>query len=614
MRTSKIVLIIALLGLAMSGGIHRVAQSRWNTPQAGQATQLSIFFSMDCDLPAAGYLRVGIPSGSSYTPSTTGVVAWPLTTSFTVPTTGTIAGTCAWANNVLACTFASALTKSTAYGLTMSGSGAVVGAHAPVTMETRMNNLATAGPVMDRNRVFDSINVAAAAGTITLAATKITATGATAKEFPGETALMEFVVTMADWAATKVIKAPWKLVLSMANNAARNRAQVATSATWVKYPVTYSDWTWGTTCTNTQWGVDDADTSDKIPAKTLKVPKPTCAVTTRTASYDMVIPIAEDLTTTDYSTFKIRFRMDVTMPKNLIGKTTPVTAYIMDNNNYQMHAKSAAVQILQVTKPSGQANTQATGLVSGGFDPNDATQITQGVGVYSTPYCIKEGAASNGYGDDYESNCGITSTFAQNVAATETQVLDIPNAIEINWALPYEIPNDRTWADIICKTEQLANADTDGKKFTYDPLRIHQSSMIAKGWGTGNCFYLGCLLTAPGQHRFQCRDMGKLAKSANLQLAFQFSISNSGKGYLNGNANEATKQIVTTTAKTLACELKINTWKATKDSTTNWYQATFTTNIDGNTQTSKSGQWQSFIGVRTGLPSLGQKGVLGDHD
>jgi hypothetical protein len=90
--------------------------------------------------------------------------------------------------------------------------------------------------------------------------------------------------------------------------------------------------------------------------------------------------------------------------------------------------------------------------------------------------------------------------------------------------------------------------------------------MIAKGWGTGNCFYEGALLAAPGVHTFQCRDIGALAKSANLQLAFQFSISNSGKGYLNGAANEATKQIVTTTAKTLACELKINTYKASKDS------------------------------------------------
>jgi hypothetical protein len=32
MKTSKIILIFALLGLAMSGGIHRVAQSRWNCP------------------------------------------------------------------------------------------------------------------------------------------------------------------------------------------------------------------------------------------------------------------------------------------------------------------------------------------------------------------------------------------------------------------------------------------------------------------------------------------------------------------------------------------------------------------------------------------------------
>jgi hypothetical protein len=77
---------------------------------------------------------------------------------------------------------------------------------------------------MDVNRVFDSINTAAAAPAITLAAAKITATGATAKEFPGETATMEWTVTAAAWAATTVVKAPWNLVLSMANNAGRNRA------------------------------------------------------------------------------------------------------------------------------------------------------------------------------------------------------------------------------------------------------------------------------------------------------------------------------------------------------------------------------------------------------
>lgn len=68
--------------------------------------------------------------------------------------------------------------------------------------------------------------------------------------------------------------------------------------------------------------------------------------------------------------------------------------------------------------------------------------------------------------------------------------------------------------------------------------------MIAKGWGVGNCFYLGVALNAAGKHRFQCRDMGKLEKSANLVLAFQFSLSNTGKTYVTGNANEDTKSTV----------------------------------------------------------------------
>jgi hypothetical protein len=176
-------------------------------------------------------------------------------------------------------------------------------------MQTRMNKLATAGPVMDHNRVFDAIVTDAAPGAITLAAAKVTAAGAVAKEFPGETALMEFTVTMtgAEWTATKVVKAPWNLVLSMGNNASRNRAVVATSTTWVKSPVTYSDWTWGTTCTNTQWGIDDADLTDTTPAATLTNKTPACTITTLASSYDLVIPIAQDLTATDYSTFKIKF-------------------------------------------------------------------------------------------------------------------------------------------------------------------------------------------------------------------------------------------------------------------------------------------------------------------
>jgi hypothetical protein len=71
--------------------------------------------------------------------------------------------------------------------------------------------------------------------------------------------------------------------------------------------MTYSDWTWGTTCTNTQWGIDDADLTDTTPAVTLTNKTPKCTVTAKTLTNDLVIPIVQDLTSTDYSTFKIKF-------------------------------------------------------------------------------------------------------------------------------------------------------------------------------------------------------------------------------------------------------------------------------------------------------------------
>lgn len=503
------------------------------------------------------------------------------------------------------------MTKNTAYGVAMTGTGVKVGMWAPISLQTRMNNIAVAstqGPVMDVNNVFDTMAVAAAPTAITLAAAKVTPTGETAKEFPGETANMEFTVTMTDWAATVVVKQPWNLVLKMGNQAANNRVQVATNTAWVKYPITYSDWTWGTTCTNTQWGIDDADLTDTTPAATLKNKTPKCTVTAATATNDLVIPIDQDLTSTDFSTFKIKFQVGVTMPTDLIGKTTPVTAYIMDGNMYQMTSLSSAVSILSVTKPSGQANSQATGLVSFGVDPNDATQITQGAGVYSAPFCLP----SNHLGGDTESNCGISTALNADITSGPTKILELTNAIEINWALPYEIPNDRTWADIVCKTEQKSGASGALQEWQYDPLIIHQASMIAKGWGVGNCFYMGAVTGSAGNHLFQCRDMGKVAKSANLQLAFQFHIGAIGKSYTKDVHATATNNIVVMTALTLSCELKIGTWSASKTSATNWYTSMFTTNIDGNTQTNANGKWQSFIAVQDGQASLGVKAVAGD--
>ena len=128
-----------------------------------------------------------------------------------------------------------------------------------------------------------------------------------------------------------------------------------------------------------------------------------------------------------------------------------------------MIAKTAsAAAILAVTKPSGQASANAAGVVSFGVNPNDSTQQGLGVGVYSTPYCIKaDTVANSGFGQDYVSNCGVTSAFAAHVASTGTKVLELNNAVEITWTLPYDIPNDRTTADIICKTEVVAGGADD---------------------------------------------------------------------------------------------------------------------------------------------------------
>lgn len=132
-----------------------------------------------------------------------------------------------------------------------------------------------------------------------------------------------------------------------------------------------------------------------------------------------------------------------------------------------------------------------------------------------------------------------------------------------------------------------------------------QSSMIAKGFGAGNCFYLGVAAANQGEHRFLCRNVGALAKSASLQLAFQYHISNIGKTLSLGAASDATKNTVQLIAKTLTCELKIYTYTSATSSAVLWYQSKFTGNIDGNTQSNANGKWQSFIGNKA-LPSLGQ--------
>jgi hypothetical protein len=76
--------------------------------------------------------------------------------------------------------------------------------------------------------------------------------------------------------------------------------------------------------------------------------------------------------------------------------------------------------------------------------------------TYSSPFCMSAKTAGT-YEDKYVSNCGLapasagTALSADNTGvkgvldpATAGNNIELVNALEINWALPYAIPNDRT--------------------------------------------------------------------------------------------------------------------------------------------------------------------------
>ena len=153
----------------------------------------------------------------------------------------------------------------------------------------------------------------------------------------------------------------------------------------------------------------------------------------------------------------MKFTVPVKLPSNFIGSGVTVQAYFKSANSNVVFAKSNVISasdaLLTVAKPTGQSDTQATSLVSFGVDPAAATEIAKGVGIYSTPFCLAA-SATNGLGTNYISNCGVSTVIDHAKAASDgAKVLDLVNTIEITWALPYEIPNDRTMAEIVCKTE-----------------------------------------------------------------------------------------------------------------------------------------------------------------
>jgi hypothetical protein len=223
------------------------------------------------------------------------------------------------------------------------------------------------------------------------------------------------------------------------------------------YPHTYGQWDWVATCTNTQFGINDADLTDKVGPTTLKVKTPACAVDKTTGN--LVITMTENLTAADYSVFFMKFEIAVKMPADFIGTGTTVDTYFSDPNSNMVHAVSNQLtSFLAVSKPAGQADTDGAGLVSFGKDPKATTPIADGVGVYSNIFCIFSDKATHAdfgteWGVEFRSNCGVSTAVNAIVDATKTNIIETINSIEITWTLPYGIPDDRTEAEIVCLTD-----------------------------------------------------------------------------------------------------------------------------------------------------------------
>jgi len=108
---------------------------------------------------------------------------------------------------------------------------------------------------MDTNWVFDQISVSAAPLAMTLTATKVVESPA--KEFPGETAKVDFVWTFGSSTAatpfTPMSGTSFMVHLQLGTTTAVDRAASTDTAVQL-YPKDYADWTWTATCTSVQFG------------------------------------------------------------------------------------------------------------------------------------------------------------------------------------------------------------------------------------------------------------------------------------------------------------------------------------------------------------------------
>lgn len=177
--------------------------------------------------------------------------------------------------------------------------------------------------------------------------------------------------------------------------------------------------------------------------------------------------------------------------------------------------------------------------------------------------------------------------------------MDVPNAVEVVFKTPYAVPDDRTYAEIECTTQQIADAGSactaisslnPGSAFgtptsvstteeaTYtvcksgnaqywrnDPLHVFQNSVMFNGFGAGNCWYMGreAATTATNKHMFRCNNMGAVAANTEMSLAFQFTVRNQGKDMANTG-------LVVNVVSSLSCVLTLRTRQGS-NTKTEWF-------------------------------------------
>jgi hypothetical protein len=370
---------------------------------------------------------------------------------------------------------------------------------------------------MDTNWVFDQIAVSAAPLAMTLTADPVTVTPV--KEFPGETAAVDFVWTFASGTDatpfTPMSGTSFMVHLALDNSDAADRA-ASTDTAIQMYPKDYEDWTWTATCTNVQFGNNSED------VETTPHPKlaadPTCTDT----NGELTFVVPQLPTSTDWGSWSMKFTISVTMPSDRILVSTAVNSWFSDLTDENIYAVAGEVgSFMPVSKPTGTITTAA--LVAFGADPNTATMQGQGVGVYSSIFCF--GLAASGatqWGTNILSNCAVSS--AVNAAAiTSDGVTQLtPNSIEVEWTIPYAIPDDRTEVNVVCAVNGIAAADSTISRWTNDPMKIYSSSLITNGMGSGNCFYNGVFNTDAqlGKHEFRCVNIGAVAAGGKLALGW----------------------------------------------------------------------------------------------